>query len=77
MRTSVLLVGFVAACIPVATGVGQATRGMVDFGHMAPERHGRPIHGPSAESSQDALSLGHGPSVYHFCHGELSARAMV
>src|SRR6266403_1953643 len=75
-----------ACCVQVLAPLGdpryatlqpQASRGMVDFGHMAPERHGRPIHGPSAESSQDALSLGHGPSVYHFCHGELSARAMV
>jgi hypothetical protein len=44
---------------------------------VTPEGHRRPIHGQSAERSQDALSLGHGPSVYHFCHGELSARAMV
>src|SRR6266508_2435168 len=58
-------------------GLCETARGVVDLGHMAPERHGRPIHGPAGERSQDALSLGHGLSVYHFCRGELSARAMV
>ena len=35
------------------------------------------LTGTFAGLIQDALSIGHGPPVYHFCHGELSARAMV
>jgi RNA polymerase sigma-70 factor, ECF subfamily len=48
---------------------------MVDLGNMPPERHRRPIHGPTGERRLDSLSLGHRRASVSFSpQGTFSAR---